>query len=86
MSVEHATDAEFQAFVERHKIPVNDAGIAEWSFDDRVRTINFALRKGIVLELFLPEDNSNNSPNNSEKELLEADGPASQAKREESAS
>jgi hypothetical protein len=50
--VEHASDSEFQEFVERHKIPVDDAGIVAWSFDDRCRTINFALRRGIVLELF----------------------------------
>lgn len=52
VDVEHATDAQFQAFVEQHKIPVDDNGIVAWSFDDRCRTINFALRKGIVLELF----------------------------------
>lgn len=52
VDVEHATDADFQQFVEQHKIPVDDSGIAAWSFDDRCRTINFALRKGIVLELF----------------------------------
>ena len=52
VDVEHASDSDFQEFVERHKIPVDDAGIAAWSFDDRCRAINFALRKGIVLELF----------------------------------
>lgn len=79
VSVEQASDAEFQAFVDRHHIPVDDAGIAEWSFDDRVRAINFALRSGIELELFEPENNSNNSPNNSFSELFGSDESASQA-------
>ncbi len=79
MSVEFATDAEFQAFVSRYAIPIDDKGIAEWSFDDRVRTINFAIRKGIDLELFEPGDNSINSQKDAEKELFGDDKSASEA-------
>ncbi|MFL5628740.1 MAG: hypothetical protein ACJ788_24430 [Ktedonobacteraceae bacterium] len=81
VDVEHASDADFQAWIEKSGLSdlVDDAGIAEWSFDDRVRTINFALRKGIVLELLDTENNSNNSSINSNSELFKDDNPASQA-------
>ncbi len=70
VDVEHATDEEFQFFVTQHRIPVQDNGIAEWSFDDRVRTINHALRYGVELHFV--------EQNNSESELFEGDKPASQ--------
>jgi len=44
-----ATDAQFQRFVQVAGIPVNENGIPEWSFDDRCRVINHALKYGVKL-------------------------------------
>lgn len=49
VDVEHATDEEFQAFIESAGIPVDDNGIAEWSFDDRIGVINHAMSHGLAL-------------------------------------
>lgn len=79
VSVEQASDAEFQAWVVSSGLSdlVDDDGIPEWSFDDRCRLLNFALRKGYALKFVANENNSNNSPKNSEKELFEGDASAS---------
>jgi hypothetical protein len=77
VSIEQASDPEFQAWIEASGLAdlVDDDGIVEWSFDDRVRIINFALRQGRTLhfveDLENEQNNSNNSENNSESELLE---------------
>lgn len=57
VDVEHATDAEFQQFVVRAGIPIDDSGIAEWSFDDRCGVVNHALKFGVSLP-WLTENNS----------------------------
>jgi len=57
---------------------VDDDGIAGWSFDDRVRVINFAIKQGRTLN-FADENNSNNSVSKTEPELFEGDKPASEA-------
>ena len=81
VDVAHASDSEFQTWTVANNLSdlVDDDGIAEWSFDDRCRAINFALRKGRQLHFAEPENNSNNSPNNSESELFGDDETASQA-------
>lgn len=80
VDVEHASDADFQAWIESNGLTdlVDENGIAEWSFDDRCRVINFALRSGRSL-IFAGENNSNNSLNNSDQELFGGDETASQA-------
>lgn len=60
VDVEHATDEQFQAFIERVGIRINDQGIVEWSFDDRCRAVNFARAKGKSLP-FITGQNKNNS-------------------------
>jgi len=81
VDVEHASDAEFQAWIEASGLGdlVDDAGIAEWSFDDRCRVLNFALRKGYALKFVEGKNNSDNSPNNSDSELLKPPDAASEA-------
>lgn len=80
VSVEHASDAQFQAWIVASKLDdlIEAGGIEAWSFDDRIRVINFALRSGRSLQ-FADENNSNNSEKNTEPELFEGDNPASQA-------
>jgi hypothetical protein len=53
-----ATDDEFQMFVLDAGLPVEEDGIAEWSFDDRCGIINHALKHGIKLPFI---ENKNNS-------------------------
>ncbi len=50
ISVELASDAQFQAWIASQGVPVDDAGIAEWSFDDRCGVIMYALSCGIALQ------------------------------------
>jgi hypothetical protein len=50
VSVEFASDAQFQAWIVAQGVPVDDAGIAEWSFDDRCGVIMYALSRGIALQ------------------------------------
>ena len=50
VSVEFATDAQFQAWIASQGVPVDDAGIPEWSFDDRCGVIMYALSCGIALQ------------------------------------
>lgn len=61
VSVEFATDAQFQAWIASQGVPVDDAGIAEWSFDDRCGVISYALSCGLLLR-FADEKNSESIP------------------------
>lgn len=69
ISIEFATDDEFDAWVKTNSIPVAENGITYWSFDDRCRLINHVLANGGVLQFAdrtripeQPETNSENSP------------------------
>jgi hypothetical protein len=75
VSVEYASDDQFQAWILANGIPVDEDGIPEWSFDDRCGVIMHALSFGLLLT-FADE---NNSPKNSDSELLEGDTSASEA-------
>jgi len=57
---------------------VDDDGIEGWSFDDRVRVINFAVKQGRTLN-FADENNSNNAVSNAEPELFGGDNSAPEA-------
>jgi len=71
VSVEFASDTQFQAWIASQGVPVDDAGIAEWSFDDRCGVIMYALSCGIALR-FADEKNTETIPeNNSEPDFLE---------------
>lgn len=78
ISIEFATDDEFDAWVKTNSIPVKENGISGWTFDDRCRLVNYVLANGVTLEFVdgttLPNTNKNNSDN--------ADGVASEAKGE----
>src|SRR6266568_711866 len=41
VKLKDATDSQFQAFVASTGMRIRDNGIAEWSFDDRIRFVNF---------------------------------------------
>lgn len=49
VDVEHATDMQFEQFIEQAGIPVDTQNIAEWSFDDRCGVIYWAMERGIEL-------------------------------------
>jgi hypothetical protein len=49
VSLEDATDDEFDAWVKTHAIAVKENGIQGWSFDDRCRLVNYALAHGFTL-------------------------------------
>ena len=49
VSVEFASDEQFQIFIAGAGIPIDEEGIVEWSFDDRCGVINHALKYGLVL-------------------------------------
>ena len=49
LSLENATDDEFDAWVKTHAIAVKENGISGWSFDDRCRLVNYALAHGYTL-------------------------------------
>jgi len=55
VSVEFATDVQFQAWIVSQGVPVDEQGIAGWSFDDRCGVIMYALENGLVLQF--AEDN-----------------------------
>ncbi|SRR6266567_339324 len=57
VSVEFASDAQFQSWVIQNGIPVDEEGIPEWSFDDRCGVILHALSFGVLLQ-FADEKNS----------------------------
>jgi hypothetical protein len=61
VKVMDATDQQFQAFIASAGIPVDEAGITEWSFDDRCGIINHAIRYGVSLPFVDPLANKNNS-------------------------
>lgn len=73
IDVEHATDDEFQAWVEWNGLPVQDNGIAEWSFDDRCMIINHVLAQGGILSFLdgktIPEQESINSDESNSPEM-----------------
>src|SRR5215471_10017807 len=49
VSLEDATNDEFDAWVKAHGIFVKENGISGWSFDDRCRLVNYALAHGFTL-------------------------------------
>ena len=82
VSVSEASDATFDAWIAAQGVPVDDAGIPDWSFDDRLDVIVYALDNGLTLT-FSDEDGSPYSmakvkperiqqelPNNSVDELI----------------
>lgn len=68
ITVEFATDEQFQAYVTFNKIPVRESDIAGWSFVDRCGVINFARLMRIDLK---PVPNKNNSEIEGKSELFE---------------
>lgn len=50
ISIEFATDDEFDAWVKTNSIPIKENGIAGWTFDDRCRLITHVLTRGGILE------------------------------------
>jgi hypothetical protein len=78
ISIEFATDDEFDAWVKTNSIPIKENGISGWTFDDRCRLVNYVLANGVTLEFVdgttLPNTNKNNSDN--------VDGVVSEAKGE----
>lgn len=91
VQVMDATDAQFEAFLVSQSLAIVDGEIAEWSFDDRVRLINFARKNGV--DLFAQPNKNNSEPeqkqfgNNSENELIgelfDGGGVAPQAVRDD---
>jgi hypothetical protein len=49
ISIELATDDEFDIWVKTYGISVKENGITGWSFDDRCRFVNYALAHGYTL-------------------------------------
>ena len=74
VTVIDASDEEFQAFVRRCNLHIADDENEIWSFDDRVRLINYVRKYGV--DLFAEPNKKSSSPeqnqfgNNSEKELI----------------
>src|SRR5260221_593583 len=64
VSIEFATDAQFQDWIVGQGVPVDEGGIADWSFDDRCGVINHVLAHGAGLH-FAGENNSETIPENS---------------------
>lgn len=81
MTVEFATDIEFQLWVLESHLDdlIDENGVTAWSFDDRVRLINFARKLGRDVPLLEQKNNSNNSASTSDSELFVGDTSASQA-------
>ena len=48
VNVASATDEQFQAVIAHAGIPVEDGGIVEWSFDDRLDVLCHALTYGLI--------------------------------------
>jgi hypothetical protein len=66
IEIEQASDDDFQAWVVANGLPhlIDENGIEEWSFDDRCRIINFAIRRGMPLQFAtqtIPDPAGNNS-------------------------
>lgn len=79
VDIEHASDAEFQAWIVSQGIPVDDNGIAEWAFEDRYGVINHALTNGLDLAFTEEKDIGKTSEEYSESEVLENGESAFQA-------
>jgi hypothetical protein len=82
-----ASDKEFDAFVRASGLQVQDAELIDWTFDDRVRFINYARNRGID-PFNVPNTNNseetqkqfnNNSENELTPELFDGDQIASMA-------
>ena len=58
ISIEFATDAEFDTWVQANTVPVKDNGISGWSFDDRCRLVNYVLANGGVLDFYGQSEHS----------------------------
>jgi hypothetical protein len=67
VSVETASDEDFQRFITSAGVPIDDSGIAEWSFDDRVGVIRHAIKHGLTLPFVEPKKNSSESEENPKK-------------------
>jgi len=65
ISVEFASDTEFDTWVQSNSVAIKDTGISAWSFDDRCRLVNYVLTQGGMLQFAdgstLPPTNSGNS-------------------------
>lgn len=79
VDIEHASDAEFQAWIVSQGIPVDDDGIPEWAFEDRYGVINHALAQGVDLAFVEEKDIGKTSGECSESEVFEGGESASQA-------
>lgn len=83
VTVMDASDAQFQSFVATSGLKVNENGIAGWSFDDRIRTINHARKYGLDLFGLANKNNSDGEQkqfgNNSPSELFDVPEAALQA-------
>ena len=76
VSIEFATDAQFQTWIASQRVPVDEQGIAEWSFDDRCGVIFYALSNGMTLQFAgetLPESIPNIVAEGMVDEALEED-------------
>lgn len=81
ITVEFATDEEFQRYIETNGIPVDDEGIAAWSFADRCGVINHARAHGIVLRAIEnSEPKNNNEHRESEGEVMNETVPVDEQK------
>jgi hypothetical protein len=69
--IEFATDAQFQAWIVSQGVPVDENGIAEWSFDDRCGVITYALSCGLSLH-FAGETLPESIPDNADQGSVEA--------------
>lgn len=78
ISVEMATDEQFQAWVVSSGLLdlIDENGIAEWSFDDRCRLINHAIRLGRDLQFVEPNNSANNSTSQIVSQLFDRPHPA----------
>lgn len=72
VSVEFATDPEFDTWVKTNSIPVKENGVNSWTFDDRCRVINHVLGYGGSLE-FADGSRIPEPPKNSEKNSINSE-------------
>jgi hypothetical protein len=63
ISIEFATDNEFDTWVKMNSIRVKENGITGWTFDDRCRLVNYVLAHRGILEFvdgsILPKNSDN---------------------------
>ena len=57
VDVEHSSDKEFQTWVAENNIPVDDDGITEWDFDNKIGVINHAIQHGLKPRIVAPFPN-----------------------------